>query len=166
MPLQHRKPMRLAGYDYSNVERACFITIHAKVKQLTADSPLRHEAPFVHDSLARQIIGALHYYEQHRRLILFSYSLMPNHLHVFAAASPQTGDLIKLFFRFKSYTTRCAWGHGVIGGLWLRDCYDHIERKTNSDAQRITAYILNNPVKAGLVARWEDHPYTRLICEI
>lgn len=98
-------------------------------------------------------------------MLLFAYSLMPNHLHVLAAATPQTGDLIKLFFRFKSYTARCAWTYGVVGNLWLRDCYDHIERRTNGDARRIMAYILNNPVKARLATRWEDHPYTRLIRE-
>ena len=163
MRSRYRKPMRLAGYDYTNTERACFITLHSKVKQLAPDSPLRLAAPFIYAPLARQVTGALHHYEQHNGLILFAYSLMPDHLHVLAAASPQTGDLIKLFFRFKSYTTRCAWAYGLIGNLWQRDCYDHVERKTNGDAQRVVAYILNNPVKAGLVMRWEDHPYTHLI---
>jgi REP element-mobilizing transposase RayT len=155
--------MRLAGYDYTNTERACFITLHSKIKQLAPHSPLSYVAPFTHAPLAQQVIGALHHYERNNGLILFAYSLMPNHLHVLAAASPQTGDLIKLFFRFKSYTTRCAWGYGLIGNLWQRDCYDIIERKTNASAQHIVAYILNNPIKAGFVARWEDHPYTRLI---
>jgi REP element-mobilizing transposase RayT len=163
MPPQYRKPMRLAGYDYANTDRACFITFHAKIKQLAPDSQLSYTAPFTHDPFAQQVVGALHHYERNNGLILFAYSLMPNHLHVLAAASPQTGDLIKLFFRFKSYTTRCAWAHGLIGNLWQRDCYDVIERKTNTSAQRIVAYILNNPIKAGLVARWEEHPYTRLI---
>jgi REP element-mobilizing transposase RayT len=155
--------MRLTGYDYSNAERACFITLHSKIKHLAPDSPLSYAAPFTHAPFAQQVVAALHYYQQNNGLILFAYSLMPDHLHVLAAASPQTGDLIKLFFRFKSYTTRCAWAYGLIGNLWQRDCYDHIERKTNDDAERIVTYILNNPLKAGLVARWEDHPYTRLI---
>jgi REP element-mobilizing transposase RayT len=155
--------MRLAGYDYSNTERACFITLHAKIKQLAPASPLSYAAPFIHVALAQQVVDALHHYERNNGLILFAYSLMPDHLHVLAAAGPQTGDLIKLFFRFKSYTTRCGWAYGLIGNLWQRDCYDHIERKTAGDVQRIVAYILNNPVKAGLVRRWEDHPYTRSI---
>ena len=166
MAPHHRKPMRLAGYDYSNTERACFITIVAKIKQLDPGSPLRPEAPFLHDQLAQQIIGALHHYEQQRGLALFAYSLMPNHLHVLAAAGPATGDIIKLFFHFKSYTTRCAWQYGLHGNLWLRDCYDRVERKNNHHAQRVTHYILNNPVKAGLAARWQDHAYTRLVRDI
>ncbi len=157
--------MRLAGYGYSNIERACFVTIDSKIKELAPGSPLTWDAPFAYDPLAQQIVDALHHYEQHNGLLLFAYSLMPNHLHVFAAATPQTGDLIKLFLRYKSYTARCAWAYGVVGNLWQRDCYDHIERKTNGDAQRIMAYILNNPVKAGLATRWEDHRYTRLIRE-
>lgn len=163
MPGSQRKPMRLAGYDYSSMERACFVTIDAKIRQLAEDSPLEQHGPFTHHPLAQEVLGALQHYQQHCGLVLFAYSLMPNHLHVLAAPGPTTGDLIKLFFRFKSYTTRCAWSYGVIGNLWLRDCYDHVERKTNGDADRIIAYILNNPVQAGLVARWEDHPYTHLL---
>jgi putative transposase len=163
MPSQYRKPMRLAGYDYSNTERACFITLHAKFKQFAPDSHLSYTAPFTHAPLAQQAVDALHHYEQNNGLILCAYSLMPDHLHVLAAASPHTGDLIKLFFRYKSYTTRCAWAFGLIGNLRQRDCYDHIERKTTGETERIVAYILNNPVKAGLVAPWEDHPYTHLI---
>ena len=163
MPTHYRKPMRLAGYDYASTERACFITIDAKIRQLAPGSPLCWARPFAYEPLALRIVGALHHYERSSGLILYAYSLMSNHLHILASASPQTGDIIKLFFRFKSYTTRCAWEYGVIGPLWLRDCYDHIERKTTGDFERITAYILNNPVKAGLVARWEDHPYTKLI---
>jgi hypothetical protein len=94
MPSQYRKPMRLVGYDYTNTERACFITLHSKIKQLASDSPLSSAAPFTHAPLAQQAVDALHHYEQNNGLILFA---------------------------------------------------------------------LNNPVKAGLVARWEDHPYTHLI---
>jgi hypothetical protein len=53
----------------------------------------------------------------------------------------------------------------VIGSLWQRDCYDRIECKTNDAARRMAGYILQNPVKAGLAARWEEHPYTKLVRE-
>jgi hypothetical protein len=91
MPPQYRKPMRLPGYDYTNTERTCFITLHSKIKHLAPDSPLSYAAPFTHAPLAQQVIGALHHYEQNNDLFLFAYSLMPDHLHVLAATSPQTG---------------------------------------------------------------------------
>ena len=40
--------MRLAGHDYGNIERGCFVTIDAKISRLAPDSPLQQEIPFAH----------------------------------------------------------------------------------------------------------------------
>lgn len=43
--------------------------------------------------------------------------------------------------------------------FWQHESYDHIVRN-ESEYERILAYIVNNPVKAGLVSDWRDWPYT------
>jgi putative transposase len=46
------------------------------------------------------------------------------------------------------------------GGLfWQHESYDHVVRDAQ-EYERILAYIVNNPVKAGLVEDWQDWPYT------
>jgi hypothetical protein len=43
-----------------------------------------------------------------------------------------------------------------------RSFYDHLIRK-EEDLRQIAEYILNNPVRKGLVQRCEDYPYCGLI---
>jgi REP element-mobilizing transposase RayT len=45
------------------------------------------------------------------------------------------------------------------GQFWHRESYDHIVRD-EKELNRIRNYVLNNPVKAGLVERWQDWPWT------
>ena len=45
------------------------------------------------------------------------------------------------------------------GAFWQHESYDHVVRN-EKEFERILAYIVNNPVKAGLVADWQDWPYT------
>ncbi|MDH7487058.1 MAG: hypothetical protein QHJ81_12375 [Anaerolineae bacterium] len=48
---------------------------------------------------------------------------------------------------------------GRRGAFWQHESYDHVVRDPGEFA-RILAYIVNNPVKAGLVSDWQDWPYT------
>jgi REP element-mobilizing transposase RayT len=43
--------------------------------------------------------------------------------------------------------------------LWQSESYDHIVRDED-EFYRIINYIINNPVKAGLVENWQDWPHT------
>ena len=55
----------------------------------------------------------------------------------------------------KGYTARKAnLLLGRSGPFWQHESYDHVIRDP-SEWQRIVTYVLNNPVKAGLVDTWE-----------
>jgi len=41
---------------------------------------------------------------------------------------------------------------------WQKDFYDHIVR-SNEAIEKHIQYILNNPVRMGLVGNWKDHPF-------
>ena len=56
----------------------------------------------------------------------------------------------------KGYTARKAnQCLGRRGAFWHHESYNHAVRNA-SEWQRIITYTLNNPVKAGLVDRWEQ----------
>ena len=60
----------------------------------------------------------------------------------------------------KGYTARAANKFlGRTGKFWEAESYDHQIRNSDSLA-RIVAYVLNNPVKAGLVKDWPQWPWT------
>lgn len=47
------------------------------------------------------------------------------------------------------------------GAFWQKESYDHYVRN-DEELCRIVEYILNNPVKAGLVKYWEDWKFSYL----
>ncbi|MDO8689248.1 MAG: transposase [Dehalococcoidia bacterium] len=85
--------------------------------------------------------------------------LMPDHLHLALSPIPGRGDIPHLLQGFKSYTTRLAWKHELQGVLWQRRYYDHVARR-EKDAAAICRYILENPVRKGLVTDAAAWPYS------
>ncbi len=45
------------------------------------------------------------------------------------------------------------------GNFWQHENYDHVVRD-KAEWDRIIIYVLNNPVKAGLVQQWQDWPWS------
>jgi len=44
------------------------------------------------------------------------------------------------------------------GIKWQKDFYDHVIRKDNDIATHVR-YILDNPVRRGLVSLWQEYPF-------
>ena len=155
---QRRNTYRLAGHDYGDPSYAYFITLSTQIKTVKggAIDPAR---PFTSClPLARQAVESLTYYRRQGRWQLFAYCLMSDHLHLLA--TPAGGaNLSFVLGQYESFVTRSAWGFGIVGTLWHRSFYDHVLRKQEA-AQEVVAYILNNPVRAGLVKEWEDWPWS------
>jgi REP element-mobilizing transposase RayT len=51
------------------------------------------------------------------------------------------------------------------GSFWQHESYDHLVRD-EQEMERTILYILNNPVKAGLVKEWKDWPFTYVSPEL
>ena len=83
---------------------------------------------------------------------------MPDHVHLIV--TPYDGLLLATVLnQIKSASVhRINRSMGRSGSLWQRESFDRILRSDeNLYAKR--EYIFNNPVRAGLVARWEDYPW-------
>jgi REP element-mobilizing transposase RayT len=76
---------------------------------------------------------------------------MPDHLHMLARLGSEIG-MKKVVQSWKRYTAR------QFAVKWQRDFFDHRLRSDEGFDEK-AMYILNNPVRAGLVARSEDWPY-------
>jgi putative transposase len=59
----------------------------------------------------------------------------------------------------KSFTTRKSWGLGYRGQLWQDRSYDRILRRTEN-GRRVAEYILQNPVRKGLVTEAEAYKWS------
>jgi REP element-mobilizing transposase RayT len=95
---------------------------------------------------------------------LTAYCVMSNHLHVVLApllCSPETYHSIsQIMHVLKGYTAYEANDIlGRKGTFWQAESYDHFVRDAD-ELQRIVYYVINNPVKAGLVDDWAAWPWT------
>jgi putative transposase len=111
-------------------------------------------------AVAAVITGAMHTLFDCDGCQLVCYCVMSNHLHLVVLLAENETGLMRKLQRFKSYTAIQANRELHRNGqFWHRESYDHIIRAA-PEMERVVAYVLSNPVKAGMVARWQDWPYT------
>jgi putative transposase len=110
--------------------------------------------------IAKLVQQALHFHDERNSYNLLCYCIMPNHVHAVVSLSDQCPPLAQTLKSVKSYTARLANQLlGREGQFWQRESYDHIVRNA-AELERMIAYVVNNPVKAGLIKTWQDWPYT------
>jgi len=110
-------------------------------------------------AVAELVIESLRFCAE-KHFHLWAFCIMPNHVHVLLKHHPEALLMSKILQSHKGFTGQEANKLlGRNGKFWHRETYDHVVRDQN-EFDRIARYILNNPVKAKLVDKWEDWPYT------
>ena len=144
-PYYRPKNQRLAPELYTHANRIYFMTICAYA----------HQSPFVRPNLNQQTLAILRDEQTRQNCRIFTYCLMPDHLHFLV--SPNVDGISALTFtdQYKGKATNASWKLGWQGKLWQRRYYDHIVRQ-EEDLLAIAEYILNNPVRKELVQHPED----------
>jgi REP element-mobilizing transposase RayT len=92
------------------------------------------------------------------QVLVGRYVIMPDHVHFFAAFSPVSPALSTWMKSWKNSLSKTLRQMSVPPGHWQKDSFDHVLRSAESYAQK-WVYVRDNPVRAGLVKRWEDWPY-------
>ncbi len=117
--------------------------------------------------VVRGEIHALHPEHYH----LMAFCIMPNHVHLLIDLQdipdppPQRMGQTFTALSHALYLLKGRTGHAcrqLLGGngpFWQHESYDHVVRD-EAELKRIVWYILNNPVKAGLVKTWRDWTFT------
>ncbi len=150
---ERSRAVRLPDSDY-----ACDADIHLTI---CAD---RGE-PFRAKALAEAVCNSVGRCSELCGYRLYGFTLMPDHLHVLLSPRASGIAVGAWLRRFKSFTTN---EHVKLGGdapLWQQSGHDHVCR-TAETAEGVLAYIVNNPVRAGLVECWQDWPWTRVFIEM
>jgi REP element-mobilizing transposase RayT len=108
--------------------------------------------------IAQVVVASLYRGAELGQYELGPYAVMPNHVH--ALLLPKTAPSI-LMRALKGVTAREA--NKLLSrtgqSFWQTESYDHWVRD-QSQWDRIAAYIEEDPVKAGLVVRAEEHPWS------
>ena len=111
--------------------------------------------------IASIVSSALKFYDENEYDLL-CYCIMPNHVHVVFTLKQSARALNKIMKSIKGYSARES--NKILsrrGTFWQDESYDHIVRD-EKELERIIYYVLNNPVKAGLVDDWEKWEWNYL----
>ena len=114
------------------------------------------------DRIAAIVNESLHYRDG-KVYRLDAFSIMANHVHavvkpllITEGGGTTYHSLSSIMQSLKGYTAFKA--NRILcreGEFWAHESYDHWIRDFD-EWQRIVAYVLNNPLKAGYVERWQD----------
>ncbi len=141
------KRIRLGRNIYSLEGSICSITICT-----------RDKIPFFKNyNLTNACIHQLRIDAESTPVSMFVYCFMPDHVHLVLSPHGRT-NIIQFIAKYKSRTTRLAWRFGIKGRLWQKSFYDHFLRQ-EENVEHVVDYVLNNPVRKGLVAEWKEYPY-------
>jgi len=132
-------------------------------------STCQRNAWFRDKPVAQHYIDALKKASERDSWQVYAYCFMPDHLHLLVG-STNAADLIDFVKRFKQATGWWFRNRYLLAGslkasptsslppLWHKSFHDHILR-SEEDLLHTARYILENPVRAGLVESPADYPY-------
>lgn len=142
-----RKPTRLRDFDYAAPNSIFFSTARAR----------RGLFPFVDAGMNEEIIDL--FVRERSRIghAIYVYCLMPNDYHLLCSPLESGKPITALMGGINSQIIRLLWAQGYKGKCMQRSFYDHVVRR-EEDLREIARYILDNPVRRGLVERAEDYP--------
>ena len=95
---------------------------------------------------------------EEQQFAVLAYCFMPDHVHVLAEGQARTSDLLRFA---RTWKQRCAVRvrAAIDVDLWQDGFYDHVLRG-EEDSLAVAAYIVANPVRAGLVKSVTEYPYS------
>ena len=87
---------------------------------------------------------------------------MPDHLHLVVTAQTDRADLNR-FMRLAKQMSGYAYEQSRGSKLWQTGYHERVLR-ADEDSLIVIAYMVANPIRAGLVSRAEDWPYWGAAC--
>ena len=137
----HRpRPRRVDGYPYVGAGR-----YHIR----TSTNTRRHE--FLDPRWARAVVSQLLQHASDSRFEVLAYCVMPDHVHLLVASTNASADLERFVTRWKQ-STGFAYAQCCATRLWQSGYFERVLRAEDT-TEHIAAYIVANPVRAGLTTR-------------
>lgn len=149
----NRKNIRLPSTDYRG-RKIYFVTLCFHNRRRLGANP----------RLAQWLIRKLQKNAALCEFFVHAYCVMPDHMHVLAAAASDTSNLMKFVESFKQETA-IAFSRKTHRELWQFKYYDRILRGKDS-ADRVAWYIWQNPVRGGLCRAHADYAFSGSFTEI
>lgn len=166
----------VAGYDNPKVKREKYSEFKKEYFKLYDNylDKASTGSSWLKDTRIAEIVKSSIHFRDEKEYDLIAYSIMSNHVHLVVipiveriadSLNPENKEnlyiVTKILQGLKKYTAReCNKLLNREGSFWQHESYDHVVRDSKA-LWGIVDYVLNNPVKAGLVNTWQEwkHSY-------
>jgi REP element-mobilizing transposase RayT len=125
---------------------------------------LAHGEKYLSNPQIAELVAESLLYRDGKVYDLEAFSVMPNHGHLVCAPLKDTegkyyslSTIMHSLKRYTAYEANQILGRS--GAFWQHENYDHYVRG-EAELERIIKYVINNPVKAGLVDDWKSWKWT------
>jgi putative transposase len=112
---------------------------------------------FVEGDRVRLVMVELSRTADDHRFNVIAYCFMPDHVHLLVDGTHEASDF-REFVRVFKQRSAFRWKQQHGSALWQRSYFEHVLRD-EEDTIGVAKYLLENPVRAGLVERPEEYPY-------
>jgi putative transposase len=133
--------------NYAQSGNLCSITVAVDDRRPVFSNP----------DVAADAVDVLRAHARKTGVLVYAYCIMPDHVHLVLEASV-TCDIVTFVGQFKNLAQRAAWRRGVQGAFWQTGFYDHFLRR-EEQLETVVRYVIENPVRAGLVHASQDYPF-------
>jgi len=140
------RPPRLAGFDYIG-RFTYFLTLCVRERATV----------FRQQAMVDLVLMQIRRTAREHGFSIAAYCFMPDHVHLLVEGSSGTSDL-RAFAKLARQRAGGLYARATGSSLWQRGYYDRVLRRSD-DISRFTKYIVENPVRAGLVENANDYPY-------
>ncbi len=103
-------------------------------------------------AVAAAVLDSVRWRHEHGHWYAHLFLLMPDHCHAVLSFGKDRENWVKTVRHWKHWL---AAQHGI---SWQIDFFDHRLRNDESFEEKVR-YVLENPVRAGLAAHWEQWPH-------
>ncbi len=113
---------------------------------------------------ARDIVLSACCHDHRRRYELYVAVVMPDHAHMIFTPlideeKHEIFSLIRIMQTIKGASARAInQTLGRVGPVWQEESFDHVLRSSEGLDAKVE-YVLENPIRRGLVKRWQDYPW-------
>ncbi len=145
--MKPRRPPRIPGFNYIGTYAYLLTTCTSGRREWF------RKPAIVHVALEQLLRTA-----EEERFAVTAYCFMPDHAHLLVQGLADDSDLRRFMKVFKQRATFHSRDLRD-DDLWQEGYHDHVLRAEDT-TEKVTRYILDNPVRAGLVEKAEDYPYS------
>jgi REP element-mobilizing transposase RayT len=140
------KPPHLRTFDYTGFHRYSLTFCTDRRRRL-----------FTQHAAVNLVLSQISRAAEEQRFAVLTYCFMPEHVHFLVQGECETADCKRFISLSKQYSGY-LYSQTFKEKLWQRYGY---ERTLRNDEQTLTVarYILNNPVRAGLVRNPTEYPF-------